>query len=143
MVWNGTVLTGPSLVQHPTGSVTIYNHLASAVIYHDEILFSTSDTLGDLNEPGALVCRSEDDARAGWHFPDDIAVDDFEASQTSYFQQIRTADNTETPSVSKLVRTREDSVSFISSASGYWSCRVDGDRNFDIRVGIYDRGIKK
>ncbi len=121
MIWNGTTITTPAL------------------IFHDELLFSTgSETVGDPNRAGALICRSEDDAQAGWHFPNDLAVDDFSDSRISYFQQIRTG-NTVTPSISRLLRTSSDPVS-TTSASGYWNCRVNGDRNYDIEIGIYNRG---
>ena len=139
VTWNGTSLTGPPLVHLPNGdSELLTNQLASALIYHDELpVFTGSDTLGDPNGPGALVCRSE--AQAGWYFPNGNPVEDFEVSSTAHFQQIRTGN--ETPSLSRLVRRSDVSVTSISSASGYWFCYVNEYSFMEVRVGIYGRGI--
>ena len=121
VTWNGTNITSPIL------------------IFHDELLLSTGpETLGDLNRPGALVCRSDDSAQAGWHFPAGAPVDDFSESRSSYFQQIRTSE-TETPSLSRLFRTSDNPL-FSVSASGSWVCRVNGDSRNDVRIGLYYRG---
>ena len=121
MTWNGTNITGPAL------------------IFHDEVLLGTgSETVGDPNRAGALVCRSDDEARAGWHFPDGTLVNDFAALRTSYFQQIRTEDMV-TPSLARLLRTGSYPLTSVS-ANGHWSCRINGDRRSQIPIGLYYRG---
>ena len=126
VTWNGTTLTGPTL------------------IYLDEILVDGTDTqnltIGDPNRPGALVCRSETRPQAEWR---DALGDAFQPIPfyTGDIQQIRNSENI--PNLSRLSRRTEIIESFLN---GLFTCRVnvvndleDTLANF-VHVGIYIRG---
>ena len=130
VTWNGATLTGPTL------------------IYHDElILDGTNPTpfdIGNVDRPGALVCRSETRVRAAWRTTDGVyffGTPDL----TGTIQQTRT-DSSTVPSLSRLSRGTTD-VETDSKWNGLFTCRVNylaGDladvlANF-VHVGIYVRG---
>ena len=129
-VWNGTTLTGPTL------------------IYHDELILDGTNPppllIGDVNRPGALVCRSETQPRVGWRnsgngfFFDTI-------SRTGTIQQIRN-DAAAVPNLSKLSCGTTD-VETNPAFNGLFICWVnvlsgDPDSALDnsVYVGIYARG---
>ena len=129
VTWNGAILTGPTL------------------IYHDElILDGTNPTpfdIGNVDRPGALVCRSETRVRAAWRATNGSFFSDT-TSHSGTIRQIRT-DIATVPSLSRLSRGTTD-VETDPDFNGLFTCRVnvDGDladvlANF-VHVGIYARG---
>ena len=129
VTWNGATLTGPTL------------------IYHDELILDRGNPLpldiGNVNRPGALVCRSETQTRAGWRLSDGTFFPDTN-TRVGDIQQIRTGSST-VPSLARLSRGTTDIERDIRF-NGLFTCRVQpvgnlGDTlaNF-IHVGIYARG---
>ena len=125
VTWNGSNITGPVLV------------------YLDEILVNNYETatIGDLDRLGALVCRSEDRARVGWYFTDDVIVSIAPRRDARAFIQTRTGEGV-TPSVSRLSLSRENVTTNVTRLNGLWHCRLDamGVQVEQINVGIYSRG---
>ena len=126
VIWNGTTLAGPTL------------------IYHDELILDGVHSLsvGDINRPGALVCRSSR-PRATWRLTDGDFIQDT-TSRTAVIQHIRNGP-TDTPSLSRL--SRGSSVHQVSpSVNGLFTCRVYVDNDLEetlanfIHVGVYARG---
>ena len=123
MTWNGTTLTGPTL------------------IYHDELILDGTNPrpldIGDVNRTGALVCRSETRVRASWRTTDGSFFPDT-TSRTGTIQQIRT-DSTTVPSLSRLSRGTTNVLTDINN-NGLFTCRVHNDATSFVHVGIYARG---
>ena len=92
MTWNGTTLTGPTL------------------IYHDELILDGTNPqpllVGDVDRSGALVCRSETRPRAGWRDTGGGFFQDT-TSRTATIQQIRN-DAAAVPNLSRLSRGTTD-----------------------------------
>ena len=125
VTWNGTTLTGPTL------------------IYLDEILLDGTNNrklkVGDPNRPGALVCRSETLPQTFWRnalgnvvYQVPIAV--------GYIQQISNAQRL--PNLCRLSRGTEETESF---TNGLFTCGLNAwRRNLEeviaIHVGVYIRG---
>ena len=86
VTWEGTLVTGPIL------------------IYHDEVRFdgNSNPMLGNINGPGALVCRSQTRPRAGWRRVDTSFFEDTD-SRRSDINQIRNGPN-DVPNYSRLSR---------------------------------------
>ena len=117
MTWNGTTITGPVL------------------IYQDEIIPDDRDNVSPLD--GTLICRHETQAQVGWHFANGQALT---SSRTDlHFRQRRTGTSA-TPSVSRLTNNQPEDPLENVIANGLWTCRLDGDSNAAIPVGIYIRG---
>ena len=120
VTWNGTTITGPVL------------------IYQDEIIPDNRDNV-ETDPPldGTLICRHETQAQVGWHFANGQALSD--TSTTNHFRQRRTG-TTATPSVSRLTTNRPNQPFENIIGNGLCTCRLDGDFNSAIPVGIYIRG---
>ena len=130
VTWNGTTLTGPTL------------------IYHDELILDGMNPqpldIGDPNRPGALVCRSETRPRAAWRRTNGEFFMDT-TSRVRHIQQIRT-NSTAVPSLSRLSRG-STAVDLNPNFNGLFTCRVqvvgndteDTLANF-VHVGVYARG---
>ena len=127
--WNGTTLTGPTL------------------IYHDELILDGTNPppldIGDVNRTGALVCRSETRVRAAWRTTGGGFFEDTN-TRVAAIQQIRT-DFSTVPSLSRLSRGTRD-IQTDPNFNGLFTCRVnvvhdleDALANF-VHVGIYARG---
>lgn len=110
--WNGTTISGPVL------------------IYQDEI--AVSDANND-----TLMCISENHAIAGWYLPTGTIVS-LSAYGTNDFRQIRTE---ETPSVSRLLLSREGIARNDTHTNGLWTCKLNGQtsRCNAVPVGIYGK----
>ena len=119
MNWNGTTITDPVL------------------IYQDEIISDNRDNV-ETDPPldGTLICRHETQAQVGWHFAN---AQNLTTNPNFHFRQRRTG-TTATPSVSRLTANQEDQPLENVAANGLWTCRLDGDFNGAIPVGIYIRG---
>ena len=124
MTWNGTLVTGPIL------------------IYHDELRLDGNDNpmLGDVNGPGALVCRSESRPLAQWRMTTGMMVQDTGGD----INQIQT-DTQATPSFSRLSRGTTNSPP--ENFDGLLICRVntlsdprDVFANFSY-IGFYNRQL--
>ena len=125
VTWNGTTLTGPTL------------------IYLDEIILDGIDFLtlsvGDPNRPGALVCRSETQPTVFWNNPLGLNL-----HQTVIFygdiQQIQNAQRI--PNFSRVSRGTEETESF---TNGLFTCRIHAASDLEellatfVHVGIYIR----
>ena len=87
---------------------------------------------------GTLICRSEDQARVGWHLPTRSSIS---SSSTNDFRQTRTG-STATPSVSRLSVNREDVSRNDDLTNGLWTCQLNGHVTTPtpVAVGIYSRG---
>lgn len=111
VTWNGTIVTGPLL------------------IYFDELpLESCPAPLGDLNRPGALVCRSENQLLATWACP-------FRCGGTYLISTGRVL-----PYAVQVIR-RVDNPSINGPGyNGLRNCRLGDERNGSIPVGVYQRG---
>ena len=120
VTWNGTTITGPVL------------------IYQDEIISDNRDNV-ETDPPldGTLICRHETQAQVGWHFANGGTLSS--TSTTNHFRQRRT-ETTATPSVSRLTTNQEDQPLENVIANGLWTCRLNGNFNSAIPVGIYIRG---
>ncbi len=117
VTWNGTTITGPVL------------------IYSDELpVNSSANTIGDPNEPGALICKSEDRATVSWHYTRGQIVRGPEHTDT--FKAIRTGEGV-TPSLSQLVLNRENTEINNANLNGLWHCRLG--QGVEIDVGIFSR----
>ena len=126
MTWNGTVVTGPIL------------------IYHDEILLDhdTIPTVENSNDPGDLVCRSENHEEARWRRSNGMAAP---TTSGDYRRVQSTAGSL--PSLSRL-STIEDLTSTDPQYNGLWVCvlwNTDGGLSDQdvidsfFYVGIYSR----
>ena len=120
VTWNGTLVTRPIL------------------IYHDEL--NDNPMLGDVDGPGALVCRSQTRPITQWRMTTGTLVQETGGD----FNQIRTAAET-FPSFSLLSR---GTTSTPENFDGLLICRVDtrGDgpnvfANFNY-IGFYNRQLQ-
>ena len=122
VTWNGTLVTGPIL------------------IYHDELRVDGNDNpmLGDVDGPGALVCRSQTRPQALWRSPGRFTVQETGGD----INQIQTGT---TPSFARLSRGTTTSP---EDFDGLLICRVntEGDApdvaanlNF---IGFYNRQLQ-
>ena len=120
VTWNGTTISGPVL------------------IYQDELVVDTRTTVTGAPIDGTLECRSEDQARAGWHFQGGSPV--LTTSTSGDVRQIRTPSQV-TPSVSRLTVNREDLRRIDDFTNGLWTCRLNRNRvsPTPVPVGIYAR----
>ena len=119
VTWNGTTITGPEL------------------IYQDELVSDNRDNV-QTDDPldGTLICRHETQAQVGWYFANGGTLS---TNTEFHFRQRRTG-TTATPSVSRLTTNQEDQPLDSIIANGLWTCRLDGDFNVAIPVGIFIRG---
>ena len=123
VTWNGTLVTGPIL------------------IYHDELRLDGNDNpmLGDVDGPGALVCRSQTRPQALWRSPAR-----FEVQETGGdINQIQTGT---TPSFARLSRGTTNSPP--QDFDGLLICRVntindgpDVAANYNF-IGFYNRQLQ-
>ena len=125
VIWNGTTITGPIL------------------IYHDEI---TDDefpepTVGNSNDPGDLVCRSENHEEARWRRSNGSV-----ARENGEYRRVQSPAGS-LPSLSQL-STKEDLTSTDPQYNGLWVCvlrNTDGGLSDQdlidsfVYVGIYSR----
>ena len=120
VTWNGTTITGPVL------------------IYQDELIADDRDNV-ETDPPlnGTLICRHETQAQVGWHFANGQALT---SSRTDFHFRQRRTGTSATPSVSRLTTNQPDDPLENVIANGLWTCRLDGDSNDAIPVGIYIRG---
>ena len=123
VTWEGNLVTGPIL------------------IYHDELRLDGNDNpmLGDLDGPGALVCRSQTRPLAQWRNTDRALVQETGGD----INQIRTDEQT-TPSFARLSRGTTNTP---EDFDGLVICRVNsmGDpldvlANFNY-IGFYNRQL--
>ncbi len=130
VTWNGTTITGPVL------------------IYSDELPVDPSaTTTGDPNEPGALICKSEDRAAVSWHYTPGQIVRGPEHTDT--FKATSTGTGI-IPSVSRLLLNKVNTEVNNNDLNGLWHCRLNGVKETDqisnnqydeqINVGIFSRG---
>ena len=124
VIWNRTTIAGPIL------------------IYHDEITndFTTVLTVENSNDPGDLVCRSENHEAAHWRNPDGRTV-----PKSGNYRRVDSASGL--PSLSQLYTPNELTG---SDFNGLWICHVTNQRSSDILVqdildnfnyvGIHNRG---
>ena len=119
VTWNGTTITGPVL------------------IFQDELVRDDHTNVLATHVDGTVICRSESQARVGWHFADGALVST--ASTTFHFRQRRTSSSA-TPSVSRLTTNRPDEALTSAAANGLWSCRLNAGFSTAVPVGIYARG---
>ena len=121
VTWNGTLVTGPIL------------------IYHDEVRLDGNDNpmLGDVDGPGALVCRSQTRPLAHWRNTDRAIVQETGGD----INQIQT-DEQATPSFARLSRGTTNTP---ENFDGLLTCRVntmgDGaDTFYNLNyIGFYNR----
>ena len=119
VTWNDTAITGPVL------------------IFQDELVRDDRGNVLATPRDGTLICRSENQARVGWHFtPDSNSGQLLTSSSTFHFRQRRTG-STATPSVSRLTTNRPDEALTSAAANGLWTCRLNGDTSTAVPVGIY------
>ena len=125
VIWNGTTITGPIL------------------IYHDEI---TDDelpvpTVENSNDPGDLVCRSENHEEARWRRSNGST-----ARTNGEYRRVQSPAGS-LPSLSRL-STIEDLTSIDPQYNGLWVCvlrNTDGGLSDQdlidsfVYVGIYSR----
>ena len=128
VTWNGTLVNGPIL------------------IYHDELRLdgNSNPMLGDLDGPGALVCRSQTRPLAQWRDTSGDSFPDTDSGGHSDINQIRSGPN-DVPSFSRL--SRGTITSPTDNFDGLLVCRVnnvndaqDVIANFRY-VGFYNRDI--
>ena len=119
VIWNGTVIDGPIL------------------IYHDEILLDhdTIPTVENSNDPGDLVCRSENHEEANWHNSNGFIVP---KDTDGNYRQVNSAAGS-VPSLSRLSTPNQ------LIGNGLWICQVVNAGVLNILdsfnyVGIYNRG---
>ncbi len=106
----------------------------------------SANTIGDLNGPGALICRSEDRTRVSWHYTSGQIVRGPEYTDT--FKAIRTGAGV-TPSLAQLLLNGENTEINNIDLNGVWHCRLNASPELDvinsqfeeqINVGIFSRG---
>ena len=117
VTWNGTTISGP------------------VFIYQDELVQDFRTNVLATPVDGTVICRSESQSVAGWHFTNGLLVS--LSSTTSHFRQRRT---TSAPSVSRLTTNIPDEALTDAVANGLWTCRLNGASSGAIMVGIYARG---
>ena len=127
VTWNGTLVTGPIL------------------IYHDEVRFDGNDNpmLGDLDGPGALVCRSQTRPRAHWRRASGAFFNNTDQEHLADINQIQNG-RLDVPSFARL--SRGTNTSSTDNYDGLILCRADarGDppdvlaANY-IFIGFYNR----
>ena len=119
VTWNDTTVTGPVL------------------IFQDELV--RDDRANVLATPvdGTVICRSENQARVGWHFASGLLISPI--STIDHFRQRRTGSSA-TPSVSRLTTNRPDEALTSAAANGLWTCRLNASISTAIPVVIYARG---
>jgi hypothetical protein len=120
VIWNGVSVTGPVLV------------------FQDEIaVYSTVPEFSSLDDPGsgALLCRSETRATAGWHLTDGSFIN---MHSSPAFHQ-RTTVAGAIPSEAALVRYTDRTVS-TDNHNGLWTCRLNDASETPASVGVYQRG---
>lgn len=115
MTWNGTTITGPVL------------------IFHDEILIRTDGLVDDVNEPGSLICRSENESDISWTFT-------FRSFRTLIQATVLGGGPDSIPRILQLRRNREDLELTNPDFNGLWKCRRRGEDVGAIPVGVYQRG---
>ena len=114
------------------------------LIYHDEILLDhdTIPTVGNSNDPGDLVCRSENHEEAHWRHSNGTIA----SSTSGEYRQVQSPAGS-LPSLSRL-STIEDLTSTDPQYNGLWVCVLRNNTvineqdlidNF-VYVGIYSRG---
>ena len=118
VTWNGTTISSPVL------------------IYQDDIVTDNRDVLATPVMDGTLICRSENQARVGWHFANGGALT---TSPDFHFRQIRTEAGV-TPSVSRLSANGPNQMDPRDLANGLWSCRLDSGVSGAVSVGVFVRG---
>ena len=119
VTWNGTTITGPVL------------------IFQDELVRDDRTNILATPVDGTVICRSENQARVGWHFANGYLLST--GSTTNHFRQRRTGSSA-TPSVSRLTTNRPDEALTSATANGLWTCRLNGGIGTAVPVGIYARG---
>ena len=120
MTWNGTTITGPVL------------------IYQDELIVDNHLNVLDSPENGTVICRSENQYRAGWHFANGDQLSS-RSVNFIHFRQRRTG-QTATPSVSRLTTNLYDMNLLVTAANGIWTSQLNNSTIGAIPVGIYARG---
>ena len=124
VTWNGTLVTGPIL------------------IYHDELRMDGNNNpmFGDVDGPGALVCRSQTRPLVNWRNTDRALVQETGGD----INQIRT-DELTTPSFARLSRGTTNTP---ENFDGLLICRVDTRSdpadviaNFNY-IGFYNRQLQ-
>ena len=127
VTWKGALVTGPIL------------------IYHDEVRLDGNDNpmLGDLDGPGALVCRSQTRPRVNWRDARGQLFGDTDSGHLEDINQIRNGVE-DVPSFSRLSRGITTSPT-TDNFDGILICRVDSRSdaldtiaNFNF-VGLYNR----
>ena len=118
MSWNGSTITGPTL---------IYHHEISSIDFLTALL-----GLPIIPLP-VLHCRSETHPGVTWHQPSGAIV---AMPPTHGFFQIKTSD-TQPPSVAVLASNSSTTSSGVVNPSGLWSCGLNGS---SVAVGLYLRG---
>ena len=126
-IWSGTVIDGPIL------------------IYHDEISFDsnyTTPTVNYSNDPGALVCWSDNHGEARWRRADGMTIYNREED----IQRVQSPEGS-LPSLSRLML--DNLVSTDPRHNGLWVCVLwntilneygpDDLLDSFIYVGIYSR----
>ena len=131
VTWNGTLVTGPIL------------------IYHDEVRLDGIDNpmLGDVEGPGALVCRSQTRPRAGWRRTSGAFFDATDQGRLADINQIRNG-RLDIPSFARL--SRGTTTLPTDDFDGLMLCRADtrGDTpdvlvaNY-VFIGFYNRAPGK
>ena len=121
VTWNGTTITGP----------------VTMLIFQDELVRDDRTNVVDTPMDGTLICRSENQAQAGWHFANGVGLHPL--STTNHFRQRRTSTSA-TPSVTRLTTNRPDEALTSTANNGLWTCRLNGELRGAVPVGIYARG---
>ena len=117
VTWNGTTVDGPEL------------------IYHDELLLTTNDTITDVDGPGRLVCRSALSSTLTWHLTDSRPV---LVEGMGMFRQTR---QTGSPSLSRLSTTLS-ALRTEPLTNGLWFCDSDVEST-RVYVGLFARAPSK
>jgi len=119
VTWNGTTITDPVL------------------IFHDEVLAdASSDTLGDPNRDGALVCST---TTPKWHITTSNPV----VESGSYFvEQIISGTMSRLAFVNEDGRQVDGSIRTDAATNGLWQCRSNYNAATEVVVGLYARGGK-
>ena len=99
------------------------NITAAVLIYHDEV----STIAGD----SPLSCLERN--QASWYFPNGTIVDTF-GRMDRYFGQLVSVLLLRNPNANVGAPTGND------SSNGLWTCRLNGDENGAIPIGLYHRG---
>ena len=128
------------LVNWNNSFITNVGHLT--LIYHDEIKVDVGPNFRNNwgnRMPGDLYCTSGNTPRGSWHYPNGTLVD-LVTAEGRVIQQIRTS---VTPYWSQLSRYNPDAQLTTAKYNGLWTCRLNGNANGAVSVGIYHRGGSK